>query len=140
MTEGQRLPFEEFKSIYSRVPRLGVDLIIQSKRGILFTKRTIEPFNQMWHFPGGSVFLNESIKEAVKRIAKEEVGLEVEIKKLLGYMEFPHEKSSDYERHTVTLAFLVKALSKEINLNKESDEFKFFKEVPENTVPQHKEF
>ncbi|MDP3966106.1 MAG: NUDIX domain-containing protein [archaeon] len=131
---------EEFKSIYSRVPRLTIDLLIKSKEGILFTKRAIEPFRGMWHLPGGGVLLNESLEEAGKRIAKRETGLNIEIKKFLGYIEFPHEKVLGFERHSVSLVFLAEPLSVEVKLNEESEDFNFRKDIPENTAPPHKEF
>ena len=83
----KRLPFEEFKSIYSKVPRLCVDLIVQKDNGIVLIKRAIEPSLGKWHFPGGTVLLGESLEDTIHRIAKEELNIKVSIEKLLGYME-----------------------------------------------------
>jgi len=44
MKEKVRLTNEEFMLIYSKVPRICVDLMIETKKGILFTKRTIGPY------------------------------------------------------------------------------------------------
>jgi len=47
----KRLPLEEFMAIYHKVPLAVVDVIINSKDGILLTKRAIPPFKGMWHIP-----------------------------------------------------------------------------------------
>ena len=64
------LSHEDFLSIYSRVPRLCVDLIITSEEGVLLSLRAIEPYLGQWHFPGGTVYKGETIEEAAKRVAK----------------------------------------------------------------------
>ena len=42
-----------FDEIYSKVPRLCVDIIIKSEDGILLPLRSIEPYEGKWHIPGG---------------------------------------------------------------------------------------
>ena len=96
----QRLPFEEYKQIYSRVPRFCVDLIIQTKDGVILTKRDIEPYRGMWHLPGGTLLLRESINSAAKRIAKDEVGIKIKVEKQLGLMEFTKFLPKVRPKHT----------------------------------------
>ncbi len=48
---------KEFEYIYHKVPRLCIDLIIVKEKKILLTKRSIEPFINFWHFPGGRGFI-----------------------------------------------------------------------------------
>jgi len=47
-------------------------------------RRTIEPRRGYWTLPGGYVELGESAEEAAVREAKEEVGLDVRVERLLG--------------------------------------------------------
>jgi len=129
---------EEFHEIFSQVPRLCVEVVIQNENGILLTKREIEPSKGMWHFPGGGIIFGEILEETVKRIAKEELNLDVEIIKFLGTIEFP-EKEETFG-HPISLAYLVKVNSGEIKLNWQASEFDFFKEIPENTLSAHKRF
>lgn len=68
---------EEFDSIYSKVPRLTVELVIKDGDKILLTKRSIEPCRGLWHLPGGTVYFGESLLDAVKRIAKKELSIDV---------------------------------------------------------------
>jgi NUDIX domain len=84
------LPEEEFFAIYRRVPRLCVEVVIvDPKRGVLLTLRDIPPNVGAWHIPGGTVLFGESLVEAVKRVARDELSLEVEVGELLGYIEYP---------------------------------------------------
>ncbi|GAI66384.1 unnamed protein product, partial [marine sediment metagenome] len=73
----KRLPFKEFMEIYRKVPRAAVDVIVVSKKGFLLTKRAIPPFKGMWHIPGGTILFMESVKHAINRITKEELGIKL---------------------------------------------------------------
>jgi len=135
------MSFQKFQEIYSQVPRLSVDLIIQSPEGILLTMRDIEPYKGFWHTPGGTVYFREGIKDAVKRKAKEEVGADIEIVRNLGYIEFlDGESYGGFRDYVVSLVFLCKLLSSDIKLDEQSSDYKFFKEIPENTIPEIKRF
>ncbi len=84
------LTYEEFKSIYSKVPRLTVEVIIKGDKGILMTKRAIPPYVGMWHFPGGTVYYKETITAAINRVAKDELGVEVKIERFIGFLHYPN--------------------------------------------------
>ncbi len=47
----------------------------EDKLKILLIKRTNEPFNNMWALPGGAVYNNETIDNAIKRELKEKTGI-----------------------------------------------------------------
>jgi len=84
------LPKKEFDAIFSRVPRLTVEVVISSpERGVLLALRDIEPCKGMWHLPGGTVRFGEPLVEAVTRVARDELGLSVEVGEMLGYIEYP---------------------------------------------------
>jgi len=61
------LPHSEFEEIYSKVPRLTVEVVVQSPLGILLTKRASGPCSGLWHIPGGTVRFGEPIRAAVSR-------------------------------------------------------------------------
>ena len=48
-----RLPQEKYDEIYSKVPRICVEVVIRNEKGILLTKRAIPSSEGKWHFPGG---------------------------------------------------------------------------------------
>jgi ADP-ribose pyrophosphatase YjhB (NUDIX family) len=84
------LPKPEYDSIYSRVPRLCVEVVISTRaQGVLLTRRDIPPNLGAWHIPGGTVLFAEPVVEAVKRVARDELALEVDVGDLLGYIEYP---------------------------------------------------
>lgn len=136
----KRLTQAEFKKIYTRVPRLCVQIILRNKDGILLTKRAIKSsYDGYWHIPGGTVFYHEGLESAIKRIAKNELGIEVKIVKPLGYTEFTFEKTIG-GGHSVTLLHLVKIGSGKIKLNKDATEFGYFKKAPTKTISEDKKY
>lgn len=142
MSAKRRLSFEEFVYIYSRVPRLGVDLIVKKNNGIVFVKRSIDPYKGMWHFPGGTVLFDESIDQAISRVVQDELNLRVISKKHLGIIEYLSEPDDRYlqkHRHTVCLIFLIEA---DGDLKKDADasEVKIHMSTPENIIPEQRVF
>ncbi|MDO8335315.1 MAG: NUDIX domain-containing protein [Candidatus Saccharibacteria bacterium] len=128
------LTAEEFQSIYSKVPRLTVEVVVKSENGVLLTLRDIEPFKGQWHIPGGTVYFNEKLTEAVTRIAKKELGIQVTSSKLINYLEYPSHISQSFDS-PVGLAFLVEYSGK-IELNHEASDAQWFKELPVNIHPE----
>lgn len=132
--------FEQFKSIYSQVPRLCVDLIIQTPDGILLTLRDIPPNKGMWHLPGGTVYYKEKIETAVQRVAMDELGVQVEIKKCLGFMEFLRQDSFEGFDHPISLGMLCTPKSTNFVLNDQASEIQAFKHMPDTLMQEQKAF
>lgn len=102
------LPKAEFDSIFSRVPRLCVEVVIADReRGVLLSRRDIPPNEGAWHIPGGTVLFAEPVVQAVRRVARDEVGVEVEVGELLGYIEYPSHYNNGLDS-PVGLAFMSK--------------------------------
>lgn len=133
----QKLPYKEFMRIYSRVPRLCVDLVIKTKKGIVLSKREFNPNKGLWHLPGGTVLKGERLEDTIKRVALEETGLKIKIIKLLGTIEFLREGPI---LHTVSVAFLVKPTSGKLRGSKQGRKIKYFSKIPPNTIKEHEEF
>ena len=51
--------------------------------------RDIPPNVGAWHIPGGTVLFGERVTDAVTRVAHDELGLDVTVGNLLGYIEYP---------------------------------------------------
>lgn len=133
----RKLPFEEFKRIFAKVPRLCVDLVVRNHHGIVFIKREIEPAKGKWHLPGGGVLFGESLEHAVLRVALEEIGVRVKVQKILGVMEFFGENDLG---HGVSIAFLVSPDSEELQGGWQGRELGFFKIIPTPIVEEQAEF
>lgn len=134
----KKLPKKEFDRIYSIVPRLTVEVIVKTKKGIILTKRAIEPAKGKWHIPGGTVFKGETLEQAVKRVAKEELGIKVSIIKLLGIIEY---KIKNYAGQPIGIAFLVRTNSiARLKVDAQAEEARICKTLPKNTEPHQKKF
>lgn len=133
------LPFEEFKKIYSRVPRLCVECVIQTQNGIILTKRYIEPAKGKWHIPGGTVLKGEKLKDSIERIAKSETGLDIKIIKLIGVIEYEFK---NYFNQPIGLAYLLEPKNKnqKLKTNIQANEIKIFKTLPKNIIKVQRQF
>jgi ADP-ribose pyrophosphatase YjhB (NUDIX family) len=134
----KKLSREDYKHIYSRVPRSCAELVIKTEKGILFTKRSFGPWKGQWHIPGGTILYGESLKEAVKRVAKEELNLKVKIIKNIGKIEYL--KNLKEKKHVISLIFLVKIVSGKIKLDNQATDYIFSKKIPPNTIKEQREF
>ena len=83
------LPQAEYEAIYAKVPRLTVEVVISSPHGVLLTRREMGPCQGLWHIPGGTVRFGEPLTDAVRRVAGQELDIEVTADRLLGYIEYP---------------------------------------------------
>ncbi len=89
-------------------PKLMVDVIIPSERGVVLIRRGNDPFEGRWALPGGFVEVGETVEEAAYREAAEETGLAVEVARLVGVYSDPER---DPRGHNVSVAFLARVLS-----------------------------
>jgi len=135
-----RLTDEEFYSIYSKVPRAVVDVIIKSDEGILLSLRAIEPSKDLWHLPGGTVYKGETLTDAVRRVVKKETNLEVGTPICLGYMEFLDEVRSGISIHTVSIVMKVAFCGGEFQHDPDAYELRWWKEQPSNIIKEHADF
>jgi len=132
--EKQPFSLKEFNSIYSKVPRLTVEIIIPNDKGeIYLTKRAIEPCKGQWHLPGGTVRFGEALQDAVKRITDRELGVAVKQAKNVGYIEYPSHYLHGLDS-PVGIAFEVTRYSGEFVLNNEALSAGWFSKMP---LPMH---
>lgn len=123
---------QEFKHIYSRVPRLCVDIAVRTAEGVLLTRRAIPPAENMWHFPGGTVLYGETLKQAVVRVGHDELGVEIEPVQIISVLEYPPEYAFG---QSVSIVFLCLIKNMDIKLNSDATEYAFVKQIPHNTIP-----
>lgn len=89
-----------------------------------------------WHIPGGTVLFAEPLVEAVKRVARHELGLEVFVGELLGYIEYPSHYTNGLDA-PVGLAFAARpsALTEPLR-----DGCGWFKRLPDGLYEEQREF
>ena len=95
----------EFDAVYARVPRLTVEVVLRGDAGVVLTRRAIEPARGLWHLPGGTVHFGETVTAAVRRVARAELGVDVVVGELLGWIEYPGLHAAGYAGWPVGLAF-----------------------------------
>lgn len=108
--------------------RIGTQTIVQNEDGaILMLLR--EDF-RIWTIPGGALDAGESVHDGAKREVREETGIEVELKDILGV--YALDNGNQY-----TFVFTAKPVGGEITTSAESLEVRYFKpdEFPENMTP-----
>ncbi len=133
---------EEFRAIYSKVPRLCVELAIKTPEGIVLTLRSLPTWKGKWHIPGGTVFYQEKVADALQRVALEELNIQVNIVDFLGYIDYGamEEKERGFG-WSISLVFLCHPISLEgMRLNSEASELKIFKELPDNMIGEQRAF
>lgn len=135
------LPQAEFDWIFSRVPRLTVEVVIASSdRGVLLALRDFGPCKGLWHLPGGTVRFGEPVTEAVKRVARDELGLTVGVGELLGYIEYPSHYDNGLDS-PVGLAFRAQPSIADMPYERHlPSECVWFTTLPENMHDEQREF
>lgn len=137
----QPFTLEEFKEIYSKVPRLCVELLIVHEGKVLMTLRTKNGWEGLWHLPGGTIYLNERVLDAVKRVGQEELSVDVEVKKFLGYQDWINLGDGPGFGSGCSLVFLCEISGTEgIALDDGASKFELFDKVPGNVVEEHKKW
>lgn len=133
------LTHKEFKEIFSKVPRLAVEAVIMTPDGIVLTKRKIVPRPGTWHVPGGTMQKGETIAQAVKRVAKAETGIDVELVKMLGVVEYDFK---GYFSQPIGLAHLVrpKNINFKMKVDENAEDIRIFEKLPPNTFKEHRQF
>ena len=81
-------------------PKLMVDVVIPSEKGVVLVRRGSEPYEGRWALPGGFVEVGETVRQAAAREAAEETGLAVEVSELVGVYSDPER---DPRGHTFGL-------------------------------------
>ena len=112
--------------IIEATPLVSIDLVIRNPSNkVLLGKRNNRPAMGYWFVPGGRIFKNETINQALKRISEVELGQDLSTKapSLLGAYDHIYVDNflnvKGINTHYVVLAFVI-ALQQEIEVK--SDE------------------
>lgn len=137
MTSRQQ-PFtpDEFKRIYSQVPRLTVEVVVRTEQGVVLVQRQEKSWHGQWHIPGGTVLYRETLKEAVQRVVQEELGIEVNVGEMIGYIEYPSEEKERGFGWTVGIAFSCTPASAIPQDRWQAEKIQEFETLPENVIKE----
>lgn len=124
---------------YPLAPRIGVGIVVLLNGKLLLVKRINAPSNNMWTLPGGLVELGETVEDAVKREALEEIGLSIEIDCLLDIVDFiERDQKSRIRYHYILLDYLTFAVSGRLRPGTDVSDIKLVnaKELANIKIPQ----
>ena len=72
-----------YEAYYNPKPVAGA-IPVDDQGRVILLRRGFDPRRGLWTFPGGFVDLGESVEEAARREADEELGMEIEVESLVG--------------------------------------------------------
>jgi len=110
---------EDFEFIIKNTPLISIDLCVTNNNKLLIGKRLNEPAKYYYFVPGGRIYKNETINEAIIRICEQEIGIKkhmykIEDLELLGIYEHFYTQNffekDHYNTHYIVMAY-------QINLN-----------------------
>ena len=133
MAKIRKAPQKEYDDFRKYFAFSCVDLVILDGKSVLLTKRTKNPYKGYWHLPGSMIHKTETMQEAVKRSAKEELNLRIKIKKFVGVYE-----SLNAFRHDVSHGFIVLVIGGKMKTDFQSSDVKFFHRLPRKILPHHR--
>ena len=133
------IPNELYQQILEHMPIFCIDIVLYHQGKVLLTYRTQEPAINQWWIQGGRVFKNETFSQAVQRLAKREIGIEVEIITQIGTYEVFFEQGIFETKsgiHDVAVCFLVKPKdSTEIELDQTHTKWKWIGRIESDLDP-----
>jgi len=135
------IELNEYKNMLDKLPIPCIDIVIlNDKNEILLLKRDNEPAKGEWWVPGGRIYKNETFRDAALRKAKEEIGVDAEFVKMLGFGEtkFDVGPFENINTHTINVYALLKADITKIILDDLHSEYKFSSEIEEDFHPYMK--
>lgn len=129
MASDHPIPPSEYKTIAKHVPVVSVDLLVHHAGGIVLGKRQNEPAKGEWFVPGGTVLKGETRRQAVHRVAREELGVDVTIDRELGVYDHFYEAAAsdgiDSKQYLAT-AYVVTPISKQFEPDDQHKELRTF--------------
>lgn len=93
---------------YPQRPMVGVGaVLLDDQKRVLFIQRGSEPGRGKWSFPGGLVKVGEPLRQAARREALEETGLEVDLQDVVQVVEkVERDDAQRVEFHYVIIDFI----------------------------------
>jgi len=128
------LPLNEFKQLIKLGSLFSIDLIVMNEIDeVLLGLRKNYPAKGYWFVPGSRTFRNETLDEAIKRISKIEIGIDINKDELkpIGLYDHIYQDNffneTGFGTHYIVLACRVSKRINEFNLPVDHHEkYKFF--------------
>lgn len=131
MSTDRPIPPDEYATIAKHVPVVSVDLLVHHDGGLLLGKRQNEPAKGRWFVPGGTVLKGEVRRQAVHRVARQELDCEITVEAELGvYDHFYETAASDgvESKQYLATAYVVTPETESFQPDDQHAEFRTFHE------------
>jgi len=128
-----------FKTVIDSTPLISIDLLVKKDNKILLGRRINKPAQDYFFSTGGRVYKNESIKDAMSRLAQTELNIELfcsipprgvkSIPKFIGVFEHFYDDGiyKDISTHYINLAYELNVDDEMLNLpNEQHSEYQWF--------------
>lgn len=135
-TLNKNIPEHLYKKIVEHMPICCVDIVFKVGKEVYLFKRAHQPAKNEWWLIGGRILKGERLKDAVLRKAKEEIGVDAKILKVIGVYEtfFPESrfntKTKKIDTHSISICFVIEPKHKNFNL-KLNEEYICYKKITE---------
>jgi colanic acid biosynthesis protein WcaH len=123
------IPEDVWADVVRYAPVPSVDLVVRCPGGVLLARRQNDPAKGEWFVPGGRIQKGERLTEAVGRVAREELGVDVSIEAELGAYDHLYSTADTPTaggKHYVAHGFVVRPETTEFELDDQHDEVKVF--------------
>ena len=119
---------QTFETVINSTPLISIDLLVKKDNKILLGKRINKPAQGYLFSIGGRVYKNETIDNAMMRIAKNELNIELKLTpRFIGVFEHFYDDSiyQDVSTHYVNLAYEIE-IEETLNLpNEQHNEYQW---------------
>jgi colanic acid biosynthesis protein WcaH len=124
------VPEETFGACIDALLQVCVEVLLERDGAVLVARRTNEPAKGEWFWPGGRLYKGERLDDAARRVAREELDVEVDLTERFGvYRHFWDTASVEGadSRHTVNIVYRATQSDSdaEVALDDQHDDYRF---------------
>jgi colanic acid biosynthesis protein WcaH len=134
------VPEATFRTCLEHLPQVCIEVVLEREGAVLLARRTNEPARGEFFWPGGRLYKGEKPGAAAHRVAREELGIDVELQGRIGvYNHFWDTTSVEGldSRHTVNLVYHARQVGDDdLDLDEQHDEVRWV-EGPEPDLHEY---
>ena len=113
-------------------------------RGLLLVRRRLAPYQGMWALPGLRMHRPESVADTLRRIARDQVGLEIDVDSRVFLGQYVGRFRTEFQRHDLSTGYHVLATTAEPKINQNHfSGYRFItsaEEIPTNTGAMYRSY
>lgn len=130
----EHIPDGTFATCLERLPQVCVELVVERDGAVLLARRTNAPAVGEWFWPGSRLYKGEALEDGAHRVAREELGIEVDVRGRLGVRSHFWTETSVSgvsDRHTVNVIYRVTPASADpdISLDDQHSDYRWLADL-----------